>query len=106
MLPRRHAGRRKWTWTCHYRLKTMVCALAAAANQLRRDADARANSLDRLARGGPEIPLRAEQVDLHSLAACPGVPEFLRVERAFGGGRDLVELDAEVPAEDHRQHVP
>ena len=40
-----------------------------------------------------------------ALAARPGVPEFLRVERAFRRSRDLVERNAEMPAQDHRQHV-
>src|SRR5436190_24014218 len=66
---------------------------------LRSDADTRANRLDRLARRGPEVPGRAEQVDLHPLAARPGVPELLRVERALGSTRDLVERNAEMPAE-------
>src|ERR671923_401613 len=47
-----------------------------------RDADARPQTIDRLAGGRPKIPLRAEQVEVHALTTCPGMPEFLRVESA------------------------
>ena len=36
---------------------------------------------------------------------APRPPEFLRVERALRRARDFVERDAEMPAQDHRQHV-
>jgi hypothetical protein len=62
--------------------------------------DACPHRRDRIAGRGPKIPGRAEQVDLHRLAARPGVPELLRVERPLGGARQLVERDAEMPAED------
>ena len=51
--------------------------------------------LELLLRRRPEIPGRVEQVDADTLAARPGVPELLRVERAFRCSRDFVERDAE-----------
>src|SRR5262245_61027855 len=84
---------------------TWPAQMAGIERKLRRDADACANRLDRLARRGPEVPARAEQVVLHPLAARPGVPELLRIERTLGSAGDLVERDAEMPAEQHRQHV-
>src|SRR5713101_9799325 len=77
----------------------------ARTNQSRGEADTRPNRLDRLADCRPKVPLRAEQVDLHLLAAGPGMPEFRRVEGALYGARKLVERNAEVPAEDDRQDV-
>src|SRR3954452_21992897 len=77
----------------------------AAANRSVGETDVRPDAVDRLRGRRPEIPARPEQVDLHALAAGPGVPKFLRVEGALGGARQLVERNAQMPAENHRQNV-
>src|SRR6185436_8878327 len=48
----------------------------AAANRSVGETDVRPHAVDRLCRRRPEIPARPEQVDLHALAAGPGVPKF------------------------------
>src|SRR3954463_7130288 len=66
---------------------------SAAANRSVGETDVRPDAVDRLRGRRPEIPARPEQVDLHALAAGPGVPKFLRVEGAFGGARpDIASL--------------
>jgi hypothetical protein len=78
-------------------------AATAAANRSVRETDVRPHAVDRLRGRCPEIPAGAEQVDLHALAAGPGVPKLLRVERALGGARQLVERNTQMPTENHRQ---
>ena len=56
-----------------------------------------AHRLDGLDRGRPEIPVGCEQVLQRILAARPGVPELLRIERAMRGACGIVERDAEMP---------
>src|SRR5262245_42283574 len=105
MLQRRHAPpakfrrvRRRRNETLSRPPRSLPFHLRATTNHSRRDTDARAEPLDRLRRRRPEVPFWVKQVDLHRLAARPGVPELLRVERALGGAGDLNQLDAEMPA--------
>src|SRR5215468_4417217 len=80
-------------------------SISAGTNHSRADADARTDLGQRPTRLGPEVPIWAKQVDLHLLAARPGVPELLRIERARGRAGHVEELDTEMPAEDHRQDM-
>src|SRR3954466_7233820 len=47
----------------------------AAANRSVGETDVRPDGVDRLRRRRPEVPIGTEQVDLHALAAGPGMPK-------------------------------